>query len=693
MTAAALLLAFSVGASNPGTFFSGLWLDHSSGGGAVDTRYTPLGSDPNRVTRLDVNAARGFQTTLDALCERAIFPILFRYEPFASYPASGGKFELPADFFRHDWTNKPWATSAAGENLPFAYAADRFAFSENSYARIFPRAMRYLRAAERYIRNYATDGGQPFLAIPVGSSMFGPMSNDVFSTNGALVPTGSVAKAACDFLQTSCLNLYDTPDINIRHEYDPYVYNAVKSFFYPTNRIYSASLKRIDEYQKQLAEDMGLTLRHGIIEGTNRWTRISTEELGRLNTFLALWDKSFVDGSVPVYTNEETAVVLTYIHYLKGTATALETARHNDDGSVSYWNVTISEDEDAMVKNEDISTNGWHTAAVANAKVSDIDKTVDGLILGSTRLLLPKSVLIDAAGYGTPGTTTTGTLTIHQPDTEVRKFYFLISLAERPEHEVLIDMSTFDDLTVEGSVKVIAQATFELPLGVSPYQADYKASDGYDYKNFAGSFRGANPVERAYSRVGNVSVQGAWGVNGVITETGESRRYFRADGGIFGSGETGVKSAEALELDLAEKARKDALAVFESVSKVPTEMVMREPAEVVRNKIGVLLSKEDIQKAAHSLSCGYATPALFDNALVVSFDDEGKAFLAVSAANPKEEAYLENGGYIVGSVGIGTSYPEDAISEISLTNSSAAATIKLTRSIKWNFKNLPLSVE
>ena len=693
MTAAALLLAFSVGASNPGTFFTGLGFDHSSGGVAVDARYTPLGSDSNRVTRLDVNAARGFQATLDALCERAIFPILFRYEPLAEYPAAGGKFEIPADFFRHDWTNNPWATHASVENLPFAYAADRFAFSENYYARIFPRAMRYLRNAERYIRNYATDGGQPYLAIPVGSSMFGSMSNDVFSTNGALVPTGSVAKAACDFLQTSCLNLYDTPDINARHEYDPYVYNAVNSFFYPTNRIYAASLKRIDEYQKQLAADMGLTLRHGIIEGTNRWTRISTEELGRLNTFLALWDKSFVDGSVPVYTNEETAVVLTYIHYLKGSATALETAKRNDDGSVSYWNVTLEEDEDAMIPGEGVRTNGWNTTSVATAKISDIDKTVDGLVLGSTPLHLPKSVLIDAAGYGTPGSTITGTLTTYQPDPEVRKVYFLISLAGRSEHTALIDMSTFDNLTVEGSVKVIAQATFYLPLGVLPYKADYKASDGYDYKNFAGSFRGANPVERAYSRVGNVSVQGAWRVTSVITETDESRRYFRAEGGVFGSGETGVKNAEALELDLAEKARKDVLVVFESVSKVPTEMVMRSPEEVVRNKLGVLLSKDDIEKAAHSLSCADAATTIYDNSLVVSFDDEGKAFLAVSAADPQKEAYLENGGYLVGGVSIGASYPQDASSEVSLTNSSATANIKLTRSVKWNFKNLPLSVK
>lgn len=666
MTAAALLLAFSVGASNPGTFFTGLSFNYTSGGGEVDTRYTPLGSDTNRVTRLDVNAARGFQATLDALCERAIYPILFRYEPYSGYPFEGSKFKIPADFFRHDWTNTPWSTMITGNlNLPFAYAADRFAFSTNYYTRIFPRGLKYLREAERYIRNYATDGGEPYLAIPVGSSMFAPMSNDVFSTGGVLLPTGAVAKAACDFLQTSYLNLYDTPDINIKHYYDPSTHNAVSSFFHTTNRIYSSSLKRIDEYQRQLAEDMGLTLRHGIIDGTNRWTRISTEELGRLNTFLALWDKSYVDGSVPVYSNVQYQVVLEYAHLLEGTAKALEKARRNDDGSVSYWDVTLAEDEEAMVKNTVVVTNGWNRSSVAKAEISGIGKTVDGIVLGSKPLHLPKSVLIAAAGYGTPGTTTNGTLSIYQPDPDVRKFNFLICIANRPDYEAAIDMSALDDLTVKGSVTVRSQADFNLPFCVLPYRPDYKDGDWCNHAYLtSGSFRGANPAEQVYRRVGNVSVQGAWAVNGGITGSGESRRYFRAEGGIFGSGEAGVKSAEAHELDLAEEARKDALSVFEAVSKVPAETALKFPDAVVLNQIGVMLSKEDIKKTALSISCASSVPMLYDNTLVVSFDDEGKAFLAVSAANPKEEAYLENGEYVVGGLSIGAPYPQDAISEV-----------------------------
>lgn len=666
MTAAAMLVLAAVGVSDPSVFFRLPGWGVSYGDPA-----TPLGSSSNGIRRLDVNAAHGMVATLDGVMERAVLPNLVEHAPSLNWPIPGA-FKVPTrwEWASHDWTNAAWKSSGgAPARVPFPSAAERD-LTYIGTMRIFPRVTEMLRRATAFERDFVSDPGfgSGRWTANAGSSAFG--TKDVISFGP--MPYDEAENVATGFLATANIGFSSLPDFDGSSPGASYLrgsentVNALANFFPAPQR---PMLRPLADYQRGIAEGGGQSLQFGLMDATNRFSRISSAELGRLNTFLALFDTTWSSGLYPVYSNAAVHGSLTVSQPYRGLATL-------GDGG---WEVSIgtygSREETAFAE-----TNFFLTAGNCRAGLKDVSAETSGSIDGSTEIGLPKATFREIAGAGEDGEIRTFSLSrVENGAGRVTGFIISITKTGAADRTGFLPVSTSPNIPLSGAISVTARLSIEQAVGITP-PAPFDTADGV-----SASVASLNPA-REVIRAGFLE--------GFDIQFAARCAYSGADGSAADIVLAVAKSVDGdearldrAELELASKA----VGLCADTARGRTGILFGgdRPADVIaaaRRVCGEMDMRDEVRRISDAISKTDAAP-FARNDLAVAYRG-GTAFL-IDERTGEEVKANDFDEYVIGAWTLGER-AEQITNEIPFTVGTANADVYLSHANRWRFRNLPL---
>ena len=682
MTAfAATLAALVVGTSEPGVFFTPILSSRGYG-----DPVTPLGSATNRGVRLDVNAAQGMIATLDGLMERAVLPALYDYAPLCmGYPparVSGGS-EIPKDWRHQDWTNKVFYNYSQpnfATHCPFPMAAQRDITSIGD-RRIFPRIREMLSEAETFIRTYVQglklqETGWAFNA---GSTLFG--NNDTITI--PLTDKTNVTDTATEFLTRANLGFSSLPECKMTGflRGSEYSLNALSSIFEPAPARYtSAMLNPLADYQKEIAEaSKEWSLSKGLFESTNRFARISSEELGRINTFLALFNKTYSDGVVPVFAQTNLSCTCRISWTVTGTATA------SKSGDYKTWNVALETgDKTVEFIRDDSSSAGLEECS---ASVDEVNTKLAGLVLGSRDIKISKSDFREKFRRTNGATNELEHVTMYIPEDAPTFIYVDVG-----DMRAVYEANRDKPLTLSGVINRTNQLIVRQPLQMLPVLPAAEVSYTHN-----GSCPPLNPAKVVVDK-------------GYITEF-----HVQSAGTLYGK--LGTNRMEKVWADARQlkSGRWDLLVQTEAgFAEVTTDKCI----DLAKELTGFPFNSEDVPNINYlTFSIGDTIPDEATTALIDDISGTATAPVFITQTYNGEvyaryvgdqdpilvykmpgddtlyEVEIEDGSYNIGYMSTGARVEDKYPIGLPYKIGSASARVRITHAAHWKFKNLPLVEE
>lgn len=667
MTAAAMLVLAAVGVSDPGVFFR-----LPGWGVSYGDPVTPLGSSSNGIRRLDVNAAHGMVATLDGVMERAVLPNLVEHAPLLYWPIPGA-FKVPAlpEWASHDWTNATWMSSGFGATarVPFPSAAERDLTGVGTM-RIFPRVTEMLRRAAAFERDFVSDPGfgSGRWQANAGSSAFG--TNDVISFGP--MPYDAAENVATGFLATANIGFSSLPDFDGSSPGASYLRgsentkNALANFFPAPQR---PMLRPLADYQRGLAEGGGQSLPFGLMDATNRFSRISSAELGRLNTFLALFDTTWSSGLYPVYSNAAVNGSLTVSQRYRGAATL-------GDGG---WEVRIEPDGDRD-ETASAGTNFFLTAGNCRAGLKDVSAETSGSIDGSTEIGLPKATFREIAGAGEDGEIRTFSLFRVENDAgRVTGFVISITKAGAADRTGFLAVSPSPQIPLSGAISVTARLSVEQAVGITP-PAPFATADGVGAS--VASLNPAREVIRAgYLEGFDIQFAARCAYSGA---DGSAADIVLADAKSVDGDETRLDRAE---LELASRAV--GLCADTARGRTGIQFGGDRPADVIaaaKMVCGAMDMGAEVRRISAAISKTAAAP-FTKNGLAVVY--RGGTALLIYERTGEEVGANDFDEYVIGAWTLGEG-AEQITNEIPYTVGTASADVYLSHANRWRFRNIPM---
>lgn len=667
MTAAAMLVLAAVGVSDPGVFFRLPGWGVSYGDPA-----TPLGSSSNGIRRLDVDAAHGMVATLDGVMERAVLPNLIEHAPRLNWPRPGA-FKVPerSKWASHDWTNAAWTAEGGGApaRVPFPSAAERD-LTGVCTMRIFPRVTEMLRRAAAFERDFVSDPGfgSGRWQSNAGSSAFG--TSDVISFGP--MPYEAAENVATGFLATANIGFSSLPDFDGSSPGASYLrgsentMNALANFFPAPQR---PMLRPLADYQRGIAEGGGQSLTFGLMDATNRFSRISSAELGRLNTFLALFDTTWSSGLYPVYSNAAVHGSLTVSQPYRGAATL-------GDGG---WEVSIEPDGDRD-ETASAGTNFFLTAGNCCAGLTDVSAGMSGSIDGSTEIGLPKVTFREIAGAGEDGEIRAFSLErVENGAGRVTGFIISITKTGEADRTGFLAVSPSPQIPLSGEISVTARLSVEQAVGITP-PAPFATADGVGAS--VASLNPAREVIRAgYLEGFDIQFAARCAYSGA---DGSAADIVLADAKYVDGDETRLDRAE---LELASRA----VGLCADTARGRTGILFGDgrPADVIaaaKRVCGAVDLDAEVSRISAALRKTKAAPFVM-NDLAVAYRG-GTAFL-IDERTGAEIGANDFDEYIVGAWTLGEG-AGTFTNEIPYTVGTASADVYLSHANRWRFRNLPL---